>query len=83
MLQAEGKHFVKHTGVRAAVHASLVKPGRLAKEVGEAYDVLLKSRQTADYGALIRVTREEAQEAIRLAEFVLEALARLLPPEVR
>jgi hypothetical protein len=43
VLQSEGRHFVKHTGVRAAVHAELVKPGRLPREIGETYDLLLKT----------------------------------------
>lgn len=83
VLQSEGRHFVKHTGVRAAVHAELVKPGRLPQEIGETYDLLLKSRQSADYGALVRVSSEEAGEAIRAATRVVEALGRLLPPGMR
>ena len=82
VLQSEGRHFVKHTGVRAAVHSELVKPGRLPQEIGMAYDQLLKSRQTADYGALTRVTVEEACEALRSARRVVEALGRLLPSGV-
>lgn len=82
VLAAEGKHFVKHTGVRASVHADLVKPGRLTVTIGLEYDQLLKSRHKADYGALIRVTVQEAREAIASAGRVVAAMQPLLPPGV-
>jgi len=79
LLLCEGRHFVKHTGVRAALHEHLVRTGRLAPELGQAYDELLKSRQIADYGALNRVTTEEARRAIDRARLVIEGIERLLP----
>lgn len=82
VLAAEGRHFVKHTGVRAAVHAHLVKPGRVTVEIGRAYDELVKARQTADYGALVRVTHDEGRGAIVSARLVVSALEALLPPGV-
>jgi uncharacterized protein (UPF0332 family) len=61
VLQYEGRHFVEHTGVRAAVHGDLVKTGRLPRDAGEGFDRPLKARQSADYGAMSRVTPEGAR----------------------
>lgn len=38
-----GKRFVKHSGVRAALHRDLVKPGLLDSNVGKAYDRLFEA----------------------------------------
>ena len=80
VLICEGRRFVKHAGVRAAVHRELVKPGRLARPIGEAYDQLIKSRQTADYDALARVSTDDAARAIKQAADVVHAMRGLLPP---
>lgn len=82
VLLCDGREFIKHTGVRAAVHMELVKRGRLPVEIGQMYDELLRSRQTADYGALVRVSTDDAKRAIEQAAMVLAAFERLLPPEV-
>lgn len=48
-LLARGKRFVKHSGVRAAVHRDLVKPGSLQEDLGRIYDRLFHDRQQGDY----------------------------------
>ena len=48
-LLARGKRFVKHSGVRAAVHRDLVKPGLLPEDLGRIYDRLFHDRQQGDY----------------------------------
>lgn len=48
-LLARGKRFVKHSGVRAAVHRDLVKPGSLHEDLGRIYDRLFHDRQQGDY----------------------------------
>ena len=58
LLLREGRQFVKHAGVREAVHRDLVKPGRLAQEFGDAYDRLFAARHVADYEALVRIEPE-------------------------
>jgi uncharacterized protein (UPF0332 family) len=52
----EGHKFVKHSGVRSAVHKNFIKTGRLSASVGQMYDDLMKSRVEADYQAIIRCT---------------------------
>ena len=48
MLLARRRRFVKHSGVRAAIHGDLVKPGTLAEEWGRFYDRLFHDRQQGD-----------------------------------
>jgi len=43
-LLQEEKQFVKHSGVRGAVHRDLVKNGNLDSKWGKIYDKLFESR---------------------------------------
>ncbi len=79
VLITEGRHFVKHAGVRSAIHKYLIHEGRLPKELGDAYDNLMKVRQKADYEALVSWTPQQAGEAIEIAERMVTALRDLLP----
>ena len=79
VLLTEGRHFVKHAGVRSAIHKYLIREGRLSKELGNAYDNLMKIRQKADYEAIISWTPQQAAEAIDAAERIVAALRMLLP----
>jgi uncharacterized protein (UPF0332 family) len=49
VLLSEGKTFVKHAGVRSALHQHLVKTGRVTVEMGEFYDGTFDDRTEADY----------------------------------
>lgn len=64
VLLARGERFVKHSGVRGAVHRHLVKPGLLGRELGLAYDRLFQDRQEADYVELSEFSEQEVREAI-------------------
>ena len=79
VLITEGHHFVKHAGVRSAVHKYLIHEGRLPKELGPAYDHLMRVRQQADYEAIVSWTPQQAAEAIEVADRILTALRGLLP----
>lgn len=79
ILILEDRKFVKHTGVRNAVHKYLVHPGRLAKELGGAYGELMTYRHQADYEATATWTLAQAQKAIDSAVRIVAAL-RALPP---
>jgi len=79
VLISEGRQFVKHAGVRSALHKYLIHPGRLPKELGDAYDNLMNVRQQADYEAVVSWTPEQATEAIEAAERIVAALRILLP----
>ena len=71
VLLAHGRHFVKHTGVRAAIHQTLVKPGLLDPRSGRIYERLFDARQRADYLALTETQADEAASmAAEASEFV-------------
>lgn len=77
LLQA-GSKFVKHSGVRAAVHRDLVKAGRLDARWGNAYDLAFDVRQAADYRELCEVTQAQAQELLELARGFVAEIKRLV-----
>lgn len=80
VLLAQGRHFVKHTGVRAAIHQTLVKPGLLDARLGRAFDRLFAARQRADYLALSDVPADEAASlAADAGAFVLAMRAFIEP----
>ena len=77
LLQDQQK-FVKHSGLRAAVHRHLVKEGRLDAKWGKIYDQLFESRQEADYQELAQLEPEEAAELNRQAEAFVAEMEKLL-----
>ena len=64
VLLARGRRFVKHSGLRAAVHRDLVKPGLLSAESGKVYDRLFHDRQQGDYIEFVSFDAEAATRAI-------------------
>lgn len=49
VLLREGRQFVKHSGLRSAVHLHLAKSGRIPAEMGRFYQDLFAGRSKADY----------------------------------
>jgi len=79
LLALEGRTFSKHSAVEAAVHRDLVKAGIWPQELGKYYTALWELRSTADYGGAEHVTKQEAEEAIRMARAILEMVAKIHP----
>lgn len=77
VLLIAGRTFVKHSGLRGAVHRDLVKAGRLEPQWGKAYDRLFDARQTADYLMLAEVEAREAEELLAWARGFVEQMQRL------
>jgi hypothetical protein len=71
--------FARHSALEGAVHRDLVKPGIWSKELGAAYSRLSVFRWTADYGGSQHVQARDAEEAVRSAAIILQAVARLHP----
>lgn len=59
-----------HKGVSNLVFLHLVEPKLVDRQVLKNFSHLLEERGTADYGALPIIDWEDAEEAIRLAEYV-------------
>jgi uncharacterized protein (UPF0332 family) len=78
VLLAEGRHFVKHAGLRSAVHKHLVKPGKLSADMGKLYDELFADRHEADYGTFVEFDGATVQDRIDAAERFVEAMKGLL-----
>ena len=74
----EGRTFVKHTAVRAALHRDLVREGRVGGDVGDAYDALFDARARGDYNSELRLGPEDANLAIERAERVAYALLGII-----
>jgi uncharacterized protein (UPF0332 family) len=72
-----GKRFVKHSGLRGAVHRELVHAGLIDAEVGRVFDRLFEARQRADYLDLVDVEGPEAAAAIEAARGFVAAMRRL------
>lgn len=79
LLSLEGETYSKHSALEAALHRDLVKTGRLPRAVGSAYNSLRTLRNTADYGGLEHVTRNQAEEAIRAAQAIIQAVWTATP----
>jgi len=52
VLLKDRQRFVKHAGVRTAMHKHLVHGGKLSEELGRFYDKAFAQRQEADYNAM-------------------------------
>jgi len=78
VLLREGEKFSKHTGVRAAVHRSLIKTGKIDSSWGRFYDLIFNSRQRGDYQELVVFSPEEAEELISQAEGFVDVMAEQL-----
>jgi len=77
VLLLEGKSFVKHAGVRSAIHQHLVKPGRIAPEFGELYDRAFDDRLEVDYQIITPPEPSEISRQIDLAEKFVAEMKRL------
>lgn len=75
----EGREFVKHSAVNAAVHRDLVKSNRWPLNLGKDYSRLLRLRETGDYGGGRHVQEKEARDAISAAKRIYDAVIQAHP----
>lgn len=78
VLMLQGKSYKKHSGVRAALHHDLVKPGIIPEEYGTLYDALLRDREEIDYIAFVEPDPEVIKEEISKVEELLNILAAIM-----
>lgn len=83
LLLREELAFRKHSGVIAAIHRDFIRTGQLDKRYGRDLNWLFELRGIGDYGAIVHVSRQDAEKAIRAAEEFLIAIRRLLDEEER
>lgn len=75
----QNKTFVKHSALRAAVHRDLIKTGLWSVDLGIAFDIVWKLRDTGDYGGITHVTEEEAGQAVEKAVQILNTIETTCP----
>lgn len=79
LFAVEGRSYRKHTGVEAAVHAHLVHTGRWPVEAGQRYRSLHRARGIGDYGGIEQVSREQAEDALDAARYILTLVRQSCP----
>ena len=78
LLLSENLSFNSHSGVLRAISLNFVKTGRLDKSYGRNLKWLAELRQIGDYGESRRVTSDEAQRAISVADSFLNQVRLIL-----
>lgn len=70
--------FKKHSGVKAAFHKHLVKPGLIKREHGQFYDEIFEARQRGDYIELVRFEKKQVEQWLKQAREFVEAVKLLI-----
>jgi uncharacterized protein (UPF0332 family) len=78
VLLAGGRKYVKHSGVRAALHRDLIRTERLDPSWGRVYDRVFENRQRGDYQELVVFDAEHANELCEEATEFVAQMRRLL-----
>jgi uncharacterized protein (UPF0332 family) len=78
VLLQEDREFVKHSGVRAALHRHLIQTKRIEVEHGRFYDQAFEARQEADYAPVAEFEPSTVEEAIGSAERFVSEMRRIL-----
>ena len=74
-----GRTFSKHTAIEAAVHRDLVNTGTWPASLGKGFSRLYQLRGRGDYGGGRHVSPPEAEESIRLAREIIQAVHKSNP----
>lgn len=78
VLWKQGKSFKKHSGVRAAIHRELIKPGIIDVAWGEFYDLIFERRHKSDYEPLVSFTPDQVKELLEKSQGFISQIETLL-----
>jgi len=78
VLLRDGRHFVKHAGVRVALHHHLVSTGAIPAALGEFYDELFRDRQAGDYSFFVEFDPAIVRQRLALARQFVDHMKRLV-----
>jgi len=81
ILLEKSLRFQKHSGVRAAFHQRLIKPGVISKEHGKFYDEIFEARQRGDYVELVRFEKEQIERWLKKGRRFVETMNSLVSNE--
>lgn len=73
--------FQKHSGVRAALHQHLIKPGSISKEYGKFYDEIFEARQRGDYIELVFFEKRQIEAWLKKGRLFVEKMKSLASKE--
>jgi uncharacterized protein (UPF0332 family) len=77
-LNTIGQDRSKHSGVEAAFHQYLIKPGLINVEHGTTFKMARKWREDADYGVGLVFTEETARDILEQCERLVQRLESYL-----
>jgi uncharacterized protein (UPF0332 family) len=80
LLQKVGKVPRKHSGAISLFDTEFVRKGLFAKELSKDLHAIFNLRQVSDYQIIEPVTLEEAETALKKAEYFVEAVRIHLVP---
>jgi len=78
LLIKDGLSFSSHNGVKAELHKSFVKTGKVSIESGKLYNRLFSLRQEGDYVDFKRFGQEDIEPFIMETEKFISEIERLL-----
>jgi len=78
LLIQEDLKFVKHSGVRGALHRHFVKAGSLDPRWGRFYDRLFENRQRGDYQELVTFETEHVSGMVEQARGFVAQMGQLM-----
>ncbi len=77
VLLKKGVAFKKHSGVRAAFHRNIVKPGLMEIKWGKLYDQLFEDRHEGDYIALVEFNKDYVEFRLKECKAFLAELKKI------
>ena len=80
LLQKVGKVPRKHSGAISLFDTEFVRKGLFAKELSKDLHAIFNLRQVSDYQIIEPVTLEEAETALKRAEYFVEAVRIHMKP---
>jgi uncharacterized protein (UPF0332 family) len=80
LLQKVGKVPRKHSGAISLFDTEFVQNGLFAKELSKDLHAIFNLRQISDYQIIEPVTLEEAEKALKRAEYFVEAVRIHMKP---
>lgn len=78
VLLSMDKQFVKHSGLRSAIHRDLIKAKLLSPNWGKVFDRIFENRQAADYLMMWQGAPEQVEQIIQDADGFVQQMHRLL-----
>ena len=77
-LLLKGLSYSKHSAVIGAFNFQFIKPGIFPKKFSKSIGILFEQRQRGDYDVETDISNEDAEEDIKTASEIVEAIEKFL-----